>query len=170
MKSRKLLCVAALTLFAAVPAALASTTWYVNGVSRSDSNNCMSALTACWTNRARQLRPAIQSRLPTRPIKRISALTLTRTLSVPAPPQRLLTAEALRQLSQFRARERPCHAFQADHPQRLCRKRGWWGYLQHWGVGAGQQHGDALTRLLLPNCIPPVRSDWIQRLGEQHPH
>jgi hypothetical protein len=49
MKSRKQLCVAALTLFAAVPAALASTTWYVNGVSGSDSNNCMSALTACKT-------------------------------------------------------------------------------------------------------------------------
>jgi hypothetical protein len=49
MKSRKLLRVAALTLFAAVPAALASTTWYVNGVSGSDSNNCMSALTACKT-------------------------------------------------------------------------------------------------------------------------
>jgi predicted outer membrane repeat protein len=49
MKSRKLICVAALTLFAAVPTALASTTWYVNGVSGSDSNNCMSALTACKT-------------------------------------------------------------------------------------------------------------------------
>ncbi len=24
--------------------------------------------------------------------------------------------------------------------------------------------------LLLPNYVPPVRSDWIQRLGEQHPH
>ncbi len=24
--------------------------------------------------------------------------------------------------------------------------------------------------LLLPNYIPPIRSDWIQRLGEQHPH
>lgn len=24
--------------------------------------------------------------------------------------------------------------------------------------------------LLLPNYIPPVRSDWIQRLGDQHPH
>jgi hypothetical protein len=41
-------------LFAAVfmalaSTALASTTWYVNGVSGSDSNNCMSSLTACKT-------------------------------------------------------------------------------------------------------------------------
>jgi hypothetical protein len=47
MKSRKLICVAALTLFAAMPTVLASTTWYVNGMSGSDSNNCMSAQTAC---------------------------------------------------------------------------------------------------------------------------
>ena len=105
MKSRKLLCVAALTLFAAVPAALASTTWYVNGVSRSDSNNCMSALTACWTNRATPAASGDSIKVADATYKkRISALTLTRTLSVPAPPQRLLAAEALRQLSQFRAR------------------------------------------------------------------
>ena len=41
-------------LFAAVflalaSTAMASTTWYVNGVSGSDSNNCMSAQTACKT-------------------------------------------------------------------------------------------------------------------------
>jgi hypothetical protein len=36
-------------LFAAVPTALASTTWYVNGVSGSDSNTCLSASTACKT-------------------------------------------------------------------------------------------------------------------------
>jgi len=30
-------------------AASASTTWYVNGVSGSDSNNCLSALNACKT-------------------------------------------------------------------------------------------------------------------------
>ena len=49
MKSRKLACVVALMLFAAVPTALASTTWYVNGVSGSDTNNCLSARTACKT-------------------------------------------------------------------------------------------------------------------------
>jgi len=49
MRSRKLMCIAALTLFAAVPAALASTTWYVNGVSGSDSNNCTSPTTVCKT-------------------------------------------------------------------------------------------------------------------------
>jgi len=47
VKSRKLTCVTALILFAAVPTALASTTWYVNGVSGSNSNNCMSSTTAC---------------------------------------------------------------------------------------------------------------------------
>src|SRR5215472_8325393 len=31
------------------PTALASATWYVNGVSGSDSNNCMSAQTGCKT-------------------------------------------------------------------------------------------------------------------------
>jgi len=49
VKSRKLACVVALILFAAVPTALASTTWYVNGVSGHDSNNCLSAETACKT-------------------------------------------------------------------------------------------------------------------------
>jgi hypothetical protein len=49
MKSRKLTCVAALALFAAVPNALASNTWYVNGVSGSDGNNCTSPTTACKT-------------------------------------------------------------------------------------------------------------------------
>jgi hypothetical protein len=49
MKSQRLVCVVALTLFAALPAALASTTWYVNGVSGSDSNNCQTPTTACKT-------------------------------------------------------------------------------------------------------------------------
>ena len=48
MKSRKVICAAALILFA-VPAASASTTWYVNGVSGSDSNNCTSPTTPCKT-------------------------------------------------------------------------------------------------------------------------
>jgi len=38
-----------LTLVAAVPAALATTTWYVNGVSGSNSHNCTSPITACKT-------------------------------------------------------------------------------------------------------------------------
>jgi hypothetical protein len=49
MKSRRLICVVALILFAAVPTALASTTWYVNGVSGSNSNNCKSPTTPCKT-------------------------------------------------------------------------------------------------------------------------
>jgi hypothetical protein len=49
MKSRKLICVAALTLFAVVPTALASTTWYVDGANGSDSNNCKTRLHACKT-------------------------------------------------------------------------------------------------------------------------
>ena len=49
MKSRKLTCVVALLFFAAVPAAMASTTWYVNGVSGSNSNNCKSLTTPCKT-------------------------------------------------------------------------------------------------------------------------
>jgi hypothetical protein len=48
MKS-KLMCVAGLLLFAAVPAALASTTWYVDGVNGNDNNNCKSPQTACRT-------------------------------------------------------------------------------------------------------------------------
>jgi hypothetical protein len=48
MKYGKLMCVVALTLFA-LPTALASTTWYVNGVSGSDSNACTSPTTACKT-------------------------------------------------------------------------------------------------------------------------
>jgi len=49
MKSRKLICVAALALFAAVPAALASSKWYVDGVHGSDNNNCKSRQHACKT-------------------------------------------------------------------------------------------------------------------------
>lgn len=49
MKSGKLLCVAAVTLFAAAPAALASSKWYVDGVNGSDANDCTSKETACKT-------------------------------------------------------------------------------------------------------------------------
>jgi hypothetical protein len=49
MKSRKLMCVAALTLFAAVPTAMASSKWYVDGVHGSDNNNCRSRQHACKT-------------------------------------------------------------------------------------------------------------------------
>ena len=37
------------TFLAAAPTSLASTTWYVNGVNGSDSNNCTSSQTACKT-------------------------------------------------------------------------------------------------------------------------
>jgi Glycosyl hydrolases family 32 C terminal len=49
MTSRKLTCVAVLTLFATVPTAMASSTWYVDGVNGSDSNDCKSRQTACQT-------------------------------------------------------------------------------------------------------------------------
>jgi len=49
VKSRTLTCAVALILLAAVPTALASTTWYVNGVTGRDSNNCKSPTTACKT-------------------------------------------------------------------------------------------------------------------------
>ena len=48
VKSRKLTCVVALMLFA-VPTALATTTFYVNGLTGNDRNNCLSASTACKT-------------------------------------------------------------------------------------------------------------------------
>jgi hypothetical protein len=49
MKSRQLMCVAALTLFATVPTALASSKWYVDGVHGNDNNNCKSPQHACKT-------------------------------------------------------------------------------------------------------------------------
>jgi len=49
MNSRKLTWVAALTLFAAVPGALASSKWYVDGMHGSDNNNCKSRQHACRT-------------------------------------------------------------------------------------------------------------------------
>jgi hypothetical protein len=50
VKSRSLRNFPGLALFLALtPSALASTIWYVNGVSGSDSNNCMSSQTACRT-------------------------------------------------------------------------------------------------------------------------
>jgi hypothetical protein len=51
MKSRKLMWVAVLTLFVAVPAALASSKWYVDGVNGSNNNDCKSSQTACKTIR-----------------------------------------------------------------------------------------------------------------------
>ncbi len=47
MKVKTLMRFAVLILFA--PAVLASTTWYVNGASGSDSDNCLSAQAACKT-------------------------------------------------------------------------------------------------------------------------
>jgi len=49
MKSGKLMCVAVLTLLAAVPTAVASSKWYVDGVNGSDNNDCQSRLHACKT-------------------------------------------------------------------------------------------------------------------------
>jgi hypothetical protein len=49
MKSRKLMLVAALALFAAVPIASASTEWYVDGKHGNDNNNCKSPQHACKT-------------------------------------------------------------------------------------------------------------------------
>jgi hypothetical protein len=49
MKSRKLIYVTALALFAAVPAAMASSRWYVDGVHGSNRNDCKSPETACKT-------------------------------------------------------------------------------------------------------------------------
>ncbi len=46
--SRNLICCAALTLFAIVPA-LASTNWFVDGVNGNDNNDCRSAQHACKT-------------------------------------------------------------------------------------------------------------------------
>jgi hypothetical protein len=50
MKSGKLIAITATILFVTLATpALAATTWYVNGVSGSDSNNCISSQTACKT-------------------------------------------------------------------------------------------------------------------------
>jgi hypothetical protein len=49
MKSVKPICIAALMLLAAVPSALARTTWYVNGVNGNDNNDCKSRRHACQT-------------------------------------------------------------------------------------------------------------------------
>ena len=49
MKSEKLMCVVALTLFAFAPTAMASSKWYVDGVHGSDNNNCESRQHACKT-------------------------------------------------------------------------------------------------------------------------
>jgi len=48
-RRRTFICIVALALFAAVPSALASNNWYVDGVNGSNSNNCMSSQTACKT-------------------------------------------------------------------------------------------------------------------------
>jgi hypothetical protein len=49
MKFKLSMYIASFILFAAVPTALASTTWYVDGVSGSDNNDCKTPTTACKT-------------------------------------------------------------------------------------------------------------------------
>jgi hypothetical protein len=48
-RSRRIICVAAVTLFAIVPAAIASNNWYVDGKHGNDNNNCRSRQHACQT-------------------------------------------------------------------------------------------------------------------------
>jgi nitrous oxidase accessory protein NosD len=78
-----------------VPTAMASTMWYVDGNNGSDSNNCLSALTACQT-----IGHAISLAASGDSIK-IAAATYIENLVIdislkllgaPAPPQRLSTA------------------------------------------------------------------------------
>src|ERR1700733_10664255 len=49
MKSRKLICLAILTLFGVLPTARAHIKWYVDGVNGSNRNDCKSPRTACKT-------------------------------------------------------------------------------------------------------------------------
>src|SRR6516225_1460098 len=49
MKPKPFVCVLAFALLAVTSAAFAATTWYVDGVNGSDSNNCKSPTTACKT-------------------------------------------------------------------------------------------------------------------------
>jgi hypothetical protein len=77
VKSRKLTCVVALLWFAAGPTALASTTWYVNGVTGSNSNNCLSASTPCKTIQHAILLAASGDSI------RVAAATYTGRLTIP---------------------------------------------------------------------------------------
>ena len=82
VKSRKLTCVVALMLFA-VPTALATTTFYVNGLTGNDRNNCLSASTAYKTIGHAILRAASSNRaLPH--IIIVAAATYTENLTIPA--------------------------------------------------------------------------------------
>jgi hypothetical protein len=77
MKSEKLIWAVALTLIATVQIAGATTTtWYVNGVSGSDTNNCLSAETACKT-----IRHAI-SRAASGDTIRVAAATYKESLTI----------------------------------------------------------------------------------------
>jgi hypothetical protein len=49
MKSIILTCIVTISLLALAPAAMASNTWYVDGVNGNDSNDCKSPQTACLT-------------------------------------------------------------------------------------------------------------------------
>src|SRR5215471_14710223 len=61
---------------ALAPAALASTTWYMNGVSGSDNNNCLSSTTAC-----KSIGRAI-SKASSGDIVRVAAATYKENLSI----------------------------------------------------------------------------------------
>jgi hypothetical protein len=82
MKSRKLTSAVALLLFAVVPTALASTTWYVNGVSGKDSNNCLSASTPCKTIGHAIKRAASGDSINVAPAIYLENLTISKSLNV----------------------------------------------------------------------------------------
>src|SRR5215471_6603922 len=68
-------------IFAATPAALA-TTWYVNGVGGSDTNNCLSSTTACKTIRHAIALASAGNSIMVAPATYIENLTISKSLNM----------------------------------------------------------------------------------------
>ena len=129
-----------LSLFLA-PTAVASTTWYVNGVSGSDSNNCTSPTNACKTIR-HAVYACVFGRYDTGCRSDLQRESHPRQkpeyLGCRAPARRFLMGrgEHCRHNLQY---YRPCDFFKAHYSQRQrqLRRR----HQQLWHADTNQQHG-----------------------------
>ena len=111
-----------LALFSALaPAALASTTWYVNGNSGSDSNNCKSPSTACKT-----IGHAISLAASGDSIS-VTAATYKENLTIGISLKifgsnastTFVDGGGIGRVVTISSAKRPCHSLRADHPKRV---------------------------------------------------
>jgi hypothetical protein len=112
--------------------ALASTTWYVDGVKGNDSNGCKSPQHACKTiTHAISLASSGDSIM-------VAAATYTENLTIgfslkivgSGAKTTIIDGGGIKTVVADFHRQRPCQSFKDDNPQRRCRD--WRGHQQLW--------------------------------------